>query len=67
MGAVMANIVGGAATLTETIAQSLRDRVQLGAAVNEVVQNADHVAGRSRTEFVGRLQATLGTRWQGRL
>lgn len=36
-------IVGGAATLTETIAQSIRDRVELGAVVNEVVQNRDHV------------------------
>lgn len=39
-------IVGGAATLTETIAQSIRDRVELGAVVNEVVQNRDHVVVR---------------------
>lgn len=40
--------------------------LHLNAGVHHL-QNADHVAGRSRTEFVGRLQATLGTRWQGRL
>lgn len=39
-------VVGGAATLTETIAQTIRDRVQLGAVVDEVVQLADHVVVR---------------------
>ncbi len=39
-------IVGGAATLTETIAQSIRDRIELGAVVDEVVQNSDHVVVR---------------------
>jgi protoporphyrinogen/coproporphyrinogen III oxidase len=40
------NILGGASTLTEGIAQSMRDRVQLGARVHEVVQNRDHVVVR---------------------
>jgi protoporphyrinogen/coproporphyrinogen III oxidase len=39
-------ILGGASTLTEGIAQSMRDRVQLGAEVHEVVQNSDHVVVR---------------------
>ena len=39
-------IVGGASTLTEGIAQTIRDRVELGAAVDEVVQNRDHVVVR---------------------
>lgn len=39
-------IVGGAATLTEGIAQVVRDRIELGAAVDEVVQNQDHVVVR---------------------
>lgn len=39
-------IVGGASTLTEGIAQTLRDRVELGATVDEVVQNKDHVVVR---------------------
>lgn len=39
-------IVGGAATLTEGIAQTMRDRVQLCAVVDEVVQNSDHVVVR---------------------
>lgn len=40
--------------------------LHLNAGVHRL-QNADHVEGRGRTEFVGRLQATLGTRWRGRL
>ncbi|MBC3193395.1 FAD-dependent oxidoreductase [Pseudonocardia sp. C8] len=40
------SILGGAATLTEGIAQSVRDRIDLGADVHEVVQNADHVVVR---------------------
>jgi oxygen-dependent protoporphyrinogen oxidase len=40
------NILGGASTLTEGIAQSMRDRIQLGAEVHEVVQNKDHVVVR---------------------
>ena len=40
--------------------------LHLNAGVHRL-QNADHVEGRRRTEFVARLQATLGTRWQGRL
>ncbi|MGK5115187.1 MULTISPECIES: protoporphyrinogen/coproporphyrinogen oxidase [unclassified Geodermatophilus] len=40
------NILGGASTLTEGIAQSMRDRIQLGAEVHEVVQNRDHVVVR---------------------
>lgn len=39
-------IVGGASTLTEGIAQTIRDRVELGAVVDEVVQNRDHVVVR---------------------
>lgn len=39
-------VVGGAATLTEGIAQTIRDRIELGAVVDEVVQNADHVVVR---------------------
>ena len=39
-------IVGGASTLTEGIAQTIRKDVELGAAVNEVVQNRDHVVVR---------------------
>ncbi|MFV9429039.1 flavin monoamine oxidase family protein [Rhodococcus aetherivorans] len=39
-------IVGGAATLTETIAQSIRGSIELDAHVNEVVQNRDHVVVR---------------------
>lgn len=38
------SILGGAATLTESIAQSFRDRIELGADVHEVVQHRDHVA-----------------------
>ncbi len=39
-------IVGGASTLTEGIAQTIRDDVELGAVVDEVVQNSDHVVVR---------------------
>ncbi|WP_077487810.1 protoporphyrinogen/coproporphyrinogen oxidase [Sinomonas mesophila] len=39
-------IAGGASTLTEGIAQALRDRVELGAVVEEVIQNRDHVVVR---------------------
>jgi protoporphyrinogen/coproporphyrinogen III oxidase len=39
-------IVGGPSTLTETIAASLSDRVQLGAAVQEVVHKKDSVVVR---------------------
>jgi oxygen-dependent protoporphyrinogen oxidase len=39
-------IVGGASTLTEMIAQTVRDRIELGAEVEEVVQNKDHVVVR---------------------
>jgi oxygen-dependent protoporphyrinogen oxidase len=39
-------IAGGAATLTESIAQTIRDRVELGAVVDEVIQNNDHVVVR---------------------
>ncbi len=38
--------------------------LRLNAGVHRL-QNADHVAGRSRTEFVGRIQATLGAGWTG--
>lgn len=40
------SIVGGAATLTETIAQSIRDKIELGAVVEEVIENKDHVVVR---------------------
>ncbi|MCW4466786.1 FAD-dependent oxidoreductase [Glutamicibacter sp. MNS18] len=40
------SIVGGAATLTEHIAQTIRDRIQLGAVVEEVIQHPDHVVVR---------------------
>lgn len=40
------SIVGGAATLTEGIAQTMRDRIKLGAVVDEVVQYKDHVVVR---------------------
>ena len=36
-------IIGGASTLTEGIAQTVRDRIDLGAEVHEVVQHSDHV------------------------
>lgn len=39
-------ILGGASTLTEGIAQAIRDRIDLGADVHEVVQNKDHVVVR---------------------
>ncbi|MFC7885142.1 protoporphyrinogen/coproporphyrinogen oxidase [Streptomyces sp. NPDC057376] len=39
-------ILGGASTLTEGIAQTMRDRIDLGAVVHEVVQNKDHVVVR---------------------
>ncbi|MFC9553536.1 protoporphyrinogen/coproporphyrinogen oxidase [Rhodococcus sp. NPDC056960] len=39
-------ILGGASTLTEGIAQTMRDRIDLGADVHEVVQNKDHVVVR---------------------
>lgn len=41
-------IVGGPATLTETLAAALGDRVQLGAAVHEVVHKKDSVLVRFR-------------------
>lgn len=37
------NIVGGAATLPQAVADKLGDKVRLGAEVIEVVQHADHV------------------------
>lgn len=40
------SILGGASTLTEGIAQTMRDRIELGAQVDEVVQNSDHVVVR---------------------
>ncbi|MFM9371907.1 flavin monoamine oxidase family protein [Streptomyces sp. Da 82-17] len=47
IGAGLSNsIVGGPSTLTETIAGALGDRVQLGAAVHEVVQKKDSVVVR---------------------
>ena len=39
-------IVGGASTLTEGIAQTFRDRIELDAEVREVVQSKDHVVVR---------------------
>lgn len=36
-------VVGGASTLTEGIAQTIRDRIENDARVDEVVQNRDHV------------------------
>ncbi|WP_217874451.1 NAD(P)/FAD-dependent oxidoreductase [Gulosibacter sp. 10] len=39
-------IVGGASTLTEGIAQTISDSIELGAAADEVVQHADHVVVR---------------------
>lgn len=39
-------ISGGASTLTEGIAQTIRDRIELGAVVDEVIQNKDHVVVR---------------------
>lgn len=39
-------IVGGASTMTEGIAQTVRERVDLGARVEEVVSHADHVVVR---------------------
>jgi protoporphyrinogen/coproporphyrinogen III oxidase len=39
-------ILGGASTLTEGIAQAIRDRIDLGAEVNEVVDNKDHIVVR---------------------
>lgn len=41
-------VLGGPATLTETMAQALRDRVTLQAEVHEVVLEADHVVVRYR-------------------
>jgi len=41
-------ILGGPSTLTETIAETLRDRIELEAEVHEVVQNSDHVVVRYR-------------------
>ncbi len=38
--------------------------LHLNAGVHRL-QNAGHVEGRSRTRFVGRVQATLGTDWRG--
>lgn len=43
-------IVGGPSTLTETLAAALGDRVQLGAAVHEVVRRPDSVIVRYRRE-----------------
>lgn len=40
------SIAGGPSTLTETIAASQRQRIELGAQVNEVVQHEDHVVVR---------------------
>lgn len=45
-------ILGGASTLTEGIAQALRDRIELNAEVHEVVQNLDHVVVRYRKDGV---------------
>ncbi|MGW6402561.1 flavin monoamine oxidase family protein [Streptomyces sp. NPDC055134] len=47
IGAGLSNsIVGGPSTLTETIAATLGENVQLGAAVHEVVHKSDHVVVR---------------------
>lgn len=43
-------IVGGPSTLTESVAAALRDRIQLGAEVDEVVQHSDHVTVRYRQD-----------------
>jgi oxygen-dependent protoporphyrinogen oxidase len=42
-GGLGRNIVGGASTLPETIAASLRDRVVRGAETTEVIDHGDHV------------------------
>lgn len=47
-------IVGGPSTLTESIAVALGDRVQLGAAVTEVVHKKDSVVVRYRQDGVDR-------------
>lgn len=48
------NIVGGPSTLTETIAASLGERVQLGAEVNEVFHKANSVVVRYTQNGVAR-------------
>lgn len=47
-------ILGGPSTLTEGIAQTMRDRLELGAQVREVVQNADHVVVRYSQDGIAR-------------
>ena len=44
------SILGGPSTLTETIAASQHERIQLGAEVQEVVQYGDHVVVRYRQD-----------------
>ncbi|QHC68038.1 NAD(P)-binding protein [Rathayibacter sp. VKM Ac-2759] len=46
------HIAGGPSTLTENIAASLRDRIELGASVQEVVHEKDHVVVRYRQDGV---------------
>ncbi|GAB3161858.1 NAD(P)/FAD-dependent oxidoreductase [Myceligenerans halotolerans] len=47
-------VVGGPSTLTESVAAALRDRVQLGAEVVEVVRKKDSVVVRYRQDGVDR-------------
>ncbi|MCP3426550.1 FAD-dependent oxidoreductase [Rothia sp. AR01] len=44
------SILGGPSTLTETIAASQHERIELGAQVQEVVQHKDHVVVRYRRD-----------------
>lgn len=48
------SILGGPSTLTETIAASQRDRIELGAQVQEVVRHKDHVVVRYHQNGVDR-------------
>lgn len=45
-------VLGGPSTLTETMAQAMRERVTLGAQVHEVVQERDHVVVRYQVDGV---------------
>lgn len=43
-------VMGGPSTLTETMAQAMRERIQLGTEVHEVVHESDHVVVRYRRD-----------------
>lgn len=46
------HIAGGPSTLTENVAAAMRDRIELGAVVQEVVHQKDHVVVRYRQDGV---------------